>query len=147
MAQPIPIVADPVSSDGSEESWILLDEMDEAMREEYNDASNLNVTKNDEIDAGAPSTADMVNESSSLEVGKIATENDGNDNDDDDDDVPIVAEEEPSVDYPSNVDTMSSVEAISACPSNDDDDDEIEDAVLLRRLDENSCSISFNTFF
>lgn len=29
--QPITIVADPISSDGSEDSWILLDEMDEAM--------------------------------------------------------------------------------------------------------------------
>lgn len=33
MAEQPTIVADPISSDGSEESWILLDEMDEAMNE------------------------------------------------------------------------------------------------------------------
>lgn len=33
MAEQKPILADPASSDGSEDSWILLDEMDEAMNE------------------------------------------------------------------------------------------------------------------
>lgn len=130
MAQPIPIVADPISSDGSEESWILLDEMDEAMREEYNGASNLNETNNDETDVTS-SAATMANESGSPEIGMIAENYDNID----EDDGPMIAEEEPSVDYPSNVETMSSVEAISACPSNDDDDDDINDAVHLRRLE------------
>lgn len=130
MSQPIPIVADPISSDGSEESWILLDEMDEAMREEFNGASNLSEMKNDEITATS-SVAAIVEESSSPEI-EMVTEND-----DDDDDGAVLANEEPSVDYPSNIETMSSAEAISACPSNDDDDDDINDTEHLRRFDIN----------
>lgn len=135
MSQPVPIVADPISSDGSEESWILLDEMDEAMREEFNGASNLSEIKNEEITATA-SEAAIVDESSSPEI-EMVTENDGDD-DDDDDGGPVLASEEPSVDYPSNIETMSSAEAISACPSNDDDDDDINDTEHLRRFDINS---------
>lgn len=138
MAQPIPIVADPISSDSSEESWILLDEMDEAMREEYNGASNLSEMKNDETVA-TTSEAATVNESSSPEIEMVA-ENDGND---DENDGPILANDEPSVDYPSNVETISSAEAISACPSNDDDDDDINDAEHLRRLANHTCFLSF----
>lgn len=131
MAQPIPIVADPISSDGSEESWILLDEMDEAMREEFNGAANANETTNDEHSA-TPSGVAEVNESSSPEM-EMVVENDANDSNDDSH-APAVAVDEPSVDYPSNVETMSSGEAISACPSNNDDDDHIDDAEHLRRL-------------
>lgn len=130
MSQPIPIVADPISSDGSEESWILLDEMDEAMREEFNEASNSNEIKNDKI--ATPSEAAICEESSSPEI-EMVTENDADD--DDDDGGPVLANGDPSVDYPSNIETMSSAEAISACPSNDDDDDDINDTEHLRRFD------------
>lgn len=138
MSQPIPIVADPISSDGSEESWILLDEMDEAMREEFNGASNLSEMKNEETTATS-SEAAIVDESSSPEIDMV-TENDEPDGDDDDDDggPVLVNQEEPSVDYPSNIETMSSAaEAISACPSNDDDDDDVNDTEHLRRFDMN----------
>lgn len=126
MAQPIPIVADPISSDGSEESWILLDEMDEAMREEFNGTQNLNETNNDETISTSSGTtmANGTSQSPSPEI-EIVVANDGEGGDDDVDDGAIIADEEPSVDYPSNVETMSSGEANS--PSNDDDDDDDED--------------------
>lgn len=144
MAQPIPIVADPISSDGSEESWILLDEMDEAMREEFNGALNLNETKNDEITGPATSEVALVEEASSPEI-EMVIENDGSGNDDVDSH-PILTNEEPSVDYPSNIETMSSAEAISACPSNDDDDDDIiNDAERIRRLDDDLYVFFFNS--
>lgn len=138
MSQPIPIVADPVSSDGSEESWILLDEMDEAMREEFNGASNLNEIKNDDVTTATSSEeVALVDESSSPEIEMV---NENYENDDDDVDGPIVANDEPSVDYPSNIETMSSAEAISACPSNEeDDDDDVNDVEHLRRLDAYTC--------
>lgn len=125
MAQPVPIVADPISSDGSEESWILLDEMDEAMREEFIADQNVGEINNDQATI-TPSESTLMSESSSPEIEVIAS-NDG--------DGPSLADDEPSVDYPSNVETISSAEAVSACPSNDDDEDEDDtnDVERLRR--------------
>lgn len=136
MAQPIPIVADPISSDGSEESWILLDEMDEAMREEdRNTDPTLNVSKNVE---NATESSDVSAEEITLSSPEIEMidENDGGTGIEDNHDLAVPADEEPSVDYPSNVETMSSCEALSACPSNNDDDgvDEIQDTENLRSV-------------
>lgn len=38
MVEPVPITADPVSSDGSEESWILLDESDDGVKNRFSDS-------------------------------------------------------------------------------------------------------------
>lgn len=139
MSQPTPIIADPISSDGSEESWILLDEMDEAMREdECNGDAHRHDTKSDEntITSSEPVAIVSVSSSSDIEIVE-KDENDGGDsNEASHSPVTVTAEEALLVDYPSisNVETMSSCEAISTCPSNAaDDDDEVNDAEHLRR--------------
>lgn len=102
MAEPVPIIADPISSDGSEESWILLDEMDEAMNEEFNlsqyptEGQPVHIT-----------SADVLNDSNPVEVTAEEA---------------VEMSTEETVDYPSSVETLSS-EPISLCPSNDDDED------------------------
>lgn len=50
MAEQPTIVADPISSDGSEDSWILLDEMEEAMNE-------IDGVANESLVEEAPATA------------------------------------------------------------------------------------------
>lgn len=115
MSEPVPIAADPISSDGSEESWILLDEMDEAMNEEF----SMSPTSSDE--QSEPIT---INEAASpVEAVKEPEQQQP---------APV---DETVVDYPSTVETLSS-EAISANEEdddNDDDDDNINDAAHLRR--------------
>lgn len=104
MAEPVPIIADPISSDGSEESWILLDEMDEAMNEEF-------ISSQQPIE-GQPlhiTSTDVANDLSPVEEA-----------------VEVSAEE--NMDYPSNVETLSS-DPISLCSSNDDNDNEDDDDI------------------
>lgn len=114
MAEPVSIKADPISSDGSEESWILLDEMDEAMNEELNSPQISSEVPEDQA-----SSTDTLHEVNEIEVATEAV---------------VMPSSGVTVDYPSNVDTMSS-EAISACPSNDEDDNDVNETADSRRLD------------
>lgn len=119
MAEPVPIIADPISSDGSEESWILLDEMDEAMNEEVNSSQNLTEV----IEQQATSTEPM-HEANEIEVANEA----------------VAMSEVNAADYPSNVETIRSDRLDDDCPSigrfnyEDEDDDDVNDAAHLRRL-------------
>lgn len=127
MAQPIPIVADPISSDGSEESWILLDEMDEAMREEFNGGPNVGGTKNERTTTtNMNKELTMLNESNlpeiEMAIKDVNDDNDENDNDNDID-VPLLGDEEQLVDYPSNVDILLMASGRSISPSNGYEDD------------------------
>lgn len=114
MAEPVPIKADPISSDGSEESWILLDEMDEAMNEELHSSPTSSEVQEDQT-----TSSDTLHEANEIEVANEAV---------------AMPPSDETVDYPSNVDTMSS-EAISACPSNDEDDNDVNETAHSRRLD------------
>lgn len=110
MTEPKAIVADP-ASDGSEESWILLDEMDEAMNEDYESSPN-----NSTEEKGDQSTStETWNEPNFGEVAKG-----------------VITATEENTDH-SNVEAISS-EEIDVCPSNDEDDDDSDDTAHLRRL-------------
>lgn len=117
MAEPTAIVADPISSDGSEESWILLDEMDEAMNEEFNTCKTVN---NGHIDS-ADQTVSMETVITLKNLAAIQNI------------IPKVEIEE-AVDEPSSVETIAT-ETNSVCLSNGEDDDEIDESAHLRRLD------------
>lgn len=117
MAEPTAIVTDPISSDGSEESWILLDEMDEAMNEEFNTPDTAN---DDQIDS-RDQTVSTETVIASIDFAAIQSI------------IPKVEIEE-AVDEPSNVDTIS-IGTNCVCPSIDEDDDNIDENAHLRRLE------------
>lgn len=112
MAEQNEIVADPISSDGSGESWILLDEMDEAMNEEFNISQ-----------ASTESQSDSVDKSTSFET--LTQSNLGMV----DEAVPTISVTEDIVKGDSNVGTIPS----EVCSSNDEDDDDINDIEHSRR--------------
>lgn len=117
MAEQNVIVADPISSDGSEESWILLDEMDEAMNEEFNNSQTETQPQNTD-DSADPDTSstDTLTQSNLIEEAQEATPSNIP--------VEIVVDE-------SNLEPISS----EAFQSNDEDDEDIDDTAHLRRLD------------
>lgn len=125
MAEQNGIVADPISSDGSEESWILLDEMDEAMNEEF----NMSPTETSDVQS-ADDSADQSTSTDTLTQSNL---------------IEVAKEVIPTVVTDVIVDDASHLELISSeffQSNDDDDDDEDEDEVLadtahLRRLDHN----------
>lgn len=123
MAEINSVVADPISSDGSEESWILLEEMDEAMREEFS------TSRVSEVDQGNPVTGststDTMTQSSVIEMAREP--------------VPEICVTEDIIDDPPNIETIGS----EVCPSNDEDDDDINDSPNLRRYEMNKILDSF----
>lgn len=118
MAEQNGVVADPISSDGSEESWILLDEMDEAMNEEFNisSAEAEGQSANDSADQSA--STDTLTQSNLIDVANDA--------------IPTIITED-IVDDTTHLEPISS----EAFQSNDEDDDDVDDTVHLRRLDNN----------
>lgn len=109
MAEQPLIVADPISSDGSEDSWILLDEMDEAMNEIDG------VVNESSIEAAPETTVPEI----SIETAEVATETyqplkieEIHDNDDVN-----------GNDFESKIETISS-DLIDTCPSDDSSDSE-----------------------
>lgn len=115
MAEINSVIADPISSDGSEESWILLDEMDEAMKEEFSTSKMSEVDQGNTV-TGSTSTGTKT-QSSVIEMAREP--------------VPEICVTED--DDPSNIETIGS----EICPSNDEDDDDINDSANLRRYEMN----------
>lgn len=125
MTEKTAIVADPISSDGSEESWILLDEMDAAMNEDVH--SPHHPTDGDEVDQSA--STDTITESNPIEED-VAVANDvksaekadtANEESVYSDLIPTVIE---------TAEDATNSEAISACPS---EDEEVDETAHLRR--------------
>ncbi|XP_031638367.1 uncharacterized protein LOC116350651 isoform X2 [Contarinia nasturtii] len=109
MAEKNGIVVDPISSDGSEESWILLDEMDEAMKEEYN-SNSANEYQSDSVDS-----TETLSQSNAVEVGNEA--------------VPTISVTDDTVDGTSNTEEV--------CPSNEEDDENDDDTEKVFRIPKN----------
>lgn len=103
--QPTIVSSDPISSDGSEDSWILLDEMDEAMNE-------FGAVENEPLVAAAPATS--VPEIS-IEAAEVATETNQ----------PSRIEEvyDNGDDFETKIETISS-DLIDTCSSDDSSDSE-----------------------
>lgn len=114
MAEQNGIVADPISSDGSEESWILLDEMDEAMNEEFNTSQGETPDQSTDDSLDQSASTDTLTRSSVVEAINEA--------------IPTIVTEE-IVDAASNLEPISS----EAFQSNDEDDDETDETAHLRR--------------
>lgn len=122
MAEPKAIIADPISSDGSEESWILLDEMDEAMNEEFNMSQVSSADQSDSIDQTI-STETLTDENLIEEANIVEDANEI---------TPSMVEE--IINEPLTLATISS-EALSL--SNDEEDEDIDEDAHLRRLELN----------
>ncbi|XP_055312735.1 uncharacterized protein LOC129574562 [Sitodiplosis mosellana] len=105
MAEKNGIVADPISSDGSEESWILLDEMDEAMNEEFNTTPAERESKIADDSADQTTSTETLTQSNHVEVAE--------------EEIPTIVTEE-IVDDASNLEPISS----EAFQSNDEDEEE-----------------------
>lgn len=116
MTEKTAISVDPILSDGSEESWILLDEMDEAMNEDFN-AAHHSTDENDAADHSNTSTEENV------QPKLIETEAGDAEITEKEDAATIETAEDAA-----NIETNS--EAISACPS---EDEEIDNATNQRR--------------
>lgn len=122
MTEKTAIVADPISSDGSEESWILLDEMDAAMNEDVH--SPHHPTDDDEVDQSA--STDTITESNPIEevadnVKSAEKADTANEESVYSDLIPTVIE---------TAEDATNSEAISACPS---EDEEVDETAHLRR--------------
>lgn len=122
MTEKTAIVADPISSDGSEESWILLDEMDAAMNEDVH--SPHRPTDDDEVDQSA--SIHTITESNPIEevadnVKSAEKADTANEESVYSDLIPTVIE---------TAEDATNSEAISACPS---EDEEVDETAHLRR--------------
>lgn len=122
MTEKTAIVADPISSDGSEESWILLDEMDAAMNEDVH--SPHRPTDEDEVDQSA--STDTITESNPIE--EVADNVKSAEKADTANEESVYSELIPTVIETAEDATNS--EAISACPS---EDEEVDETAHLRR--------------
>lgn len=117
MAEQNGIVADPISSDGSEESWILLDEMDEAMNEEFNTSPVEGESKSADDLADQSTSTETLTQSSHVEVARDAIPT-------------IVTEDAVDADDTLNLEPISS----EAFQSNDEEEeDDGDDTAHLRR--------------
>lgn len=107
MAEPNAVMADPISSDGSEDSWILLDEMDEAMNDVDSIALKKIIEKSEIVDQNTLSAS---NEPHQIENASEAV-------------TPIESDENAMSDLNigSGVEIIST--EISTCPSNDEQED------------------------
>lgn len=119
MAEQNPIVADPISSDGSEDSWILLDEMEEAMNDVHGVVPVNTPTEQDaaidESDSALTSAIAALSEQS-VEVATEALKTSRTESDD----------------FESKVDTLP-LESASENLSNDEDDEHEDTAAHPRR--------------
>lgn len=108
MAEQPAIVADPISSEGSEDSWIFLDEMDDAMNE------TDGVVNEPSVETAAAATMPEI----SIESAEVATETYQPPRIEEvyDDDVD-------GIDFESKIETISS-DLIDTCPSDDNSDSE-----------------------
>lgn len=112
MAEQPVIVTDPNSSDGSEESWILLDEMDEAMNE-VDVAVDRSTTETDKISVAITPVISV--ESPPIEAAVEALQTSDVEN--------IIDNDiEPKIDRNEN----SSTKLIETCPSDDCDNSDVE---------------------
>lgn len=117
MAEQNGVVPDPISSDGSEESWILLDEMDEAMNDEFNTSSAEAEGQSTDDSADQSASTDTLTQTNLIEVANEV--------------IPTIVTEE-------ILDDVAHLEPISseAFQSNDEeDDDDVDNTAHLRRLD------------
>lgn len=124
MTEKTAIIADPISSDGSEESWILLDEMDEAMNEDIHASRHLTDEQSDEVDQS--SSTETITEPNSVEVAVAENTEIAKATDDEQRCTDGIETAEDAT----NIETNS--EPISACPSEDED---VDVAAHVRRLE------------
>lgn len=110
MAEQPLIVADPISTDGSEDSWILLDEMDEAMNEVdgvVNESSSVMALPLTSVPEISIETAEVATETyQPLKIEEIHDNDDVNGND-----------------FEFKLEEISS-DLIDTCPSDDSSDSE-----------------------
>lgn len=132
MAEPTAITADPISSDGSEESWILLDEMDEAMNEEFNSSETANDDHTDSVDQ-TTSTETVIASKDTAAIQPIIPK------------VEIEEAVEETIGYIETISTEAETNSVSL--SNDEDDDETNENANLSRLDLKFIHYRIHTFY